>query len=1313
MPLVKILYTFDDVNKTNCLARFPNVVNVQTVSVDETTQIGVIELRACIEAIMQASPELVAKLGQDYTVYAYDFSEYETPLVGQGMLSWVLASASSTPTAPAFQSKTMITGRVCKNILGIFCNGIKETLEVKLRLVPVPTCLQSEYIENMDKHRNLRQVMPEGFDPRTWTAFLQANPGLGLSSAVRRASSPTRSQRTGPHDGGLDSVHQLLAQGMMSHDDRRNSQQYMQDDMDYTMSNMGYNAHDSRAGSPAPSFRSSTALQQITQDRPSRPSSRTSVRSTRQPVARRGSTNSSGPGWPDQEDEPPKKRARVTQANWRGASAFGAPADSLRVTASTAASIRGHRPVAAYRAITDINSFEAPQRPPTPVPKMARLMQQPSIPTGSSLRREALSQNPDGYSSPYADVQFAYTLPEAPQSSPEGDQSGSAGETPTDFPSSPPVYQAPSSPVLPIIPYNTDSGFMSDSVMTRYDDDDEDRPVDEEDLMVAAQYRRKKTTNKPPRKRRYKTVFIETVPGPPELLPTRIPSRQPPVRFRATRESSAALSESADDTGGRKMPRKSGRSLKTQSGGVPPQVEQLVPVPHQSNDLPNHEVLSVPAALPHEEHFVSLPNQFDNPPNHEMSLKSTAPLRAEYSVSVLNQPTDLSNHEISALPAAPLTQPTMELPQAVPEPPNDDIPPLPAASLPAAPLPQPAIGLLQTVPDPIGQPSCPTTSTLSLPRAPDVNAQAVQPAHLQRSQTWSSGSPYEMHPIAQAPAPLKLPPLPPPPPPPMARKSSNANAKRAKAIQDRVEASLANGEMPPYCSNCGEIKTPTWRKAWYRVESGSCKGVQVTDLEGGITAVDVVERDEKTDAITRYRIIKKSLAGNDTDAGFEPLSLCNPCGLWLVKFRSMRPPDKWVKKEPIRKRGGQRKKKGDLGPAGPQSDYIVDQPSALYTDQISPENANGDLLQIQQNQQDIQAPVPDNSRSASTQPTSDVNANQQPHQNEESDLVAALKRAIQSSPPRIFGTEHSPIELDLDLTPKPTRRLLFPSPRQAGEVKSLDGKSPTESSKLSGLHAGGDVAASLEDSDQVDKENCPPLDSTTDDLDHLFTGPESPLVHKTPKVTPRSSRTILEFLKTPSRSSGPHEGLTPREFLSSAARNLLGPETPSRSAGSSKVATLLAAQLTPFTAQLQQLLSEGHIDHFPSPLGGADNDLDLDWNALPDFGNGTGGGLTFDDLGADFFSTDAPMPSSPPNFFALYEDPVGGGSEGVGDGVLLWSESEFGDEAKEGNGEEDGAAAGKMGKEADGAGAPVDLTELVDEVIVNGEEKILAVAATV
>jgi hypothetical protein len=51
---VKVLYTFDDQNKSNCLARLPNVVSVPTVSLDETTQVGVIELKTCIQAIVAA-----------------------------------------------------------------------------------------------------------------------------------------------------------------------------------------------------------------------------------------------------------------------------------------------------------------------------------------------------------------------------------------------------------------------------------------------------------------------------------------------------------------------------------------------------------------------------------------------------------------------------------------------------------------------------------------------------------------------------------------------------------------------------------------------------------------------------------------------------------------------------------------------------------------------------------------------------------------------------------------------------------------------------------------------------------------------------------------------------------------------------------------------------------------------------------------------------------------------------------------------------------------------------------------------------------
>lgn len=51
---VKVLYTFDNENKTNCLARWPNVLDIQTAYLDEQTQVGVIELKTCIQAIVSA-----------------------------------------------------------------------------------------------------------------------------------------------------------------------------------------------------------------------------------------------------------------------------------------------------------------------------------------------------------------------------------------------------------------------------------------------------------------------------------------------------------------------------------------------------------------------------------------------------------------------------------------------------------------------------------------------------------------------------------------------------------------------------------------------------------------------------------------------------------------------------------------------------------------------------------------------------------------------------------------------------------------------------------------------------------------------------------------------------------------------------------------------------------------------------------------------------------------------------------------------------------------------------------------------------------
>lgn len=51
---VKVLYTFDDQNNSNCLARLPNALNIPVVSLDETTEVGVIALKNCIQAIAAA-----------------------------------------------------------------------------------------------------------------------------------------------------------------------------------------------------------------------------------------------------------------------------------------------------------------------------------------------------------------------------------------------------------------------------------------------------------------------------------------------------------------------------------------------------------------------------------------------------------------------------------------------------------------------------------------------------------------------------------------------------------------------------------------------------------------------------------------------------------------------------------------------------------------------------------------------------------------------------------------------------------------------------------------------------------------------------------------------------------------------------------------------------------------------------------------------------------------------------------------------------------------------------------------------------------
>lgn len=541
---IKVLYSFDQDNKTNCLARFPNTLQIPAVAIDENSQVGVIELRQCIQAIVSASPELVSRLSDgDFTVYAFDYSEYDTPLVGQGMLSAALAAAPPAPGA----EKAMITGRVCKNIPALFSNGVKETLEVKLRLVPVPRPAQNEFTRNLESLRGNSPATSAGFDPNAWNASLSQNrPQQQSTDYFSFDTTPPASEKD------LALVDEIL--GLGCSDSGNGSGQQMMGGVGMAQTPTdpayGYNpafshsAPGSRVGSPMMGFESSTLNDQIRHQSfsanpqnfadQSRPDSRASMRSEVQSShhQRQASTQSlqdhpvhHQPDVYYNEDGQMRKRAKVTQADWRGRSSFGAKSGDLRVTAATTHSMQMHRPVA-KRPAAPGSDLEPPPRVPTPVPQRNAMPSQQRgmqrAPSRSLLRQASMATMDSDFMSD-AD-QFSDAMMSSPEET-SPNNSITAEGTPLDIPSSPPVFNGvsqpqPSSPGLPTLPaprmadsgYMSERGLLSGNLMDGFDDD-ENRSPDAQDLEVAAQYRARRQQSQPFIKSEDDTTGTSTYPG--------------------------------------------------------------------------------------------------------------------------------------------------------------------------------------------------------------------------------------------------------------------------------------------------------------------------------------------------------------------------------------------------------------------------------------------------------------------------------------------------------------------------------------------------------------------------------------------------------------------------------------------------------------------------------------------------------------------------------------------------------------------------------------------------------------------------------
>ena len=250
----------------------------------------------------------------------------------------------------------------------------------------------------------------------------------------------------------------------------------------------------------------------------------------------------------------------------------------------------------------------------------------------------------------------------------------------------------------------------------------------------------------------------------------------------------------------------------------------------------------------------------------------------------------------------------------------------------------------------------------------------------------------------------------------------------------------------------------------------------------------------------------------------------------------------------------------------------------------------------------------------------------------EASAALALQRAIQSSPARLVGTQNVPIDVE-QLTPKPTRRVLFPSPHPTPEIiESAPGILSSANASNNASHR-TQHATVPNNQDQNNKENRPPpTDDASPTFENSLKQDEGPNPRPTTPTPTSTSRGSVMF-KTPKTTSTPHRlPPTTGDFFSSTAKALLAhPSTPNRNARSSSNQPL--SEVSPFTAHLNQLFSEAN----GSPAA------DFDFPSLPSLHNTPGrtfDGYSFTNLDSqDFFSTDAPMPSSPPVWFGVYEDP--------------------------------------------------------------------------
>lgn len=515
------------------LARGPSFLQVPALVLDDTTTIGIVDLRTCLQAVAQGSPEMIHQVGIDHAVYAYDYSEAGNPLVGQGMFSRGIQPHSDP------QSQPQVTGLVKRNGNGfpMFGKRAPEVLEVKLKLTATS---QPQQVQASQRSPNVLQSNKAPTPPDTasseWQSFMQQNPTLGRTASVAAVPSPALrpAQPTPPAQGLQHLPPAQGAAGKQAPPPHYNSR--LPDDMSQ---GMGVYVAGSRPAEPRsdilgnPSSRpgsvpepmlqghgakdqfhsceqtlafpgpqategpvppTEAALRQAAQPS-SRPGSRAGKRATGRPrgrprknkkIAEAGSTSAAEEAT-DADDGPQRKRAKTTHVECPPAAPFGTIPDSLRVAASTSGSLRSMRPVGPAPEASMGHHLQDVPRVPTPVPERQKAPPRRKAPAKQTKEATSEPDHSQACLSRFSQPSMQTSaMPDArsPESMAMSPDQGYAPDrdSPADLGSSPPVPRTSvfirssppaSSPILPPLPAprrQVDSGFMSGGMEEPEDD---------------------------------------------------------------------------------------------------------------------------------------------------------------------------------------------------------------------------------------------------------------------------------------------------------------------------------------------------------------------------------------------------------------------------------------------------------------------------------------------------------------------------------------------------------------------------------------------------------------------------------------------------------------------------------------------------------------------------------------------------------------------------------------------------------------------------------------------------------------------------